>query len=182
MIRQDLFVTTLYMKMCKIDLVELEKKCLEYYKDNESVYKSNIGGYQGNNFCDETLFHEIAQSIPTVNDKFLGNISIESWVNINGKGSYNERHHHDPIAGTFMSGVFYVKVPQNSGKIIFYDPRPSIMLKTKDMMYYNNGYTYHYYDPSENLMLLFPPWLEHSVEKNESEENRISIAFNILLN
>jgi len=181
MIKQDLFSTPVYKKNCSIDLKRLEKKCLNHTTEMESTHKSNIGGYQGHNFYDKELFEEIAHSLPIIEDKPIENVTIFSWVNVNGYGDYNERHHHDPLSGTFMSGVFYVKVPENSGQIRLYDPRPSILLKTKDMIYYNDGNIYHYYEPEENFMMMFPSWLEHSVEPNKSKEKRISIAFNIMV-
>jgi len=179
MIRDDLFSTSVYRKTCSIDLESLEKKCLDYAAGIKSEHRSNVGGYQGHGFYDEELFLEISQSLPIREDKIIENITFYAWVNINKCGDYNERHHHDPHDGTFMSGVFYVKVPENSGEIKLYDPRPPILLTTRDMTYYNNGYTHYCYKPEENFMLIFPPWLEHSVYPNKSKEKRISIGFNI---
>jgi uncharacterized protein (TIGR02466 family) len=179
MIRDDLFSTSVYRKTCSIDLESLEKKCLDYSAGIKSEHRSNVGGYQGHGFYDEELFLEISQSLPIREDKIIENITAYAWVNINKCGDYNERHHHDPHDGTFMSGVFYVKVPENSGEIKLYDPRPSILLTTRDMTYYNNGYTHYCYKPEENFMLIFPPWLEHSVYPNKSKEKRISIGFNV---
>ena len=34
--------------------------------------------------------------------------------------------------------------------------------------------------PEEGRMYVFPGWLEHGVEENQSDEDRISIAFNVL--
>jgi uncharacterized protein (TIGR02466 family) len=34
--------------------------------------------------------------------------------------------------------------------------------------------------PEEGRMYIFPSWLEHGVESNESDQDRISIAFNVL--
>ncbi len=39
----------------------------------------------------------------------------------------------------------------------------------------------HPYQPQEGTLLLFPSWLPHMVEANQSEERRISIAFNVML-
>ena len=102
------------------------------------------------------------------------------WVNINKTGDYNEIHDHNPYDGTALSGVFYVKTPANCGRIRFYDPRPFIT-KAPDMQYYNDGNTYHYFDPEPNMLLIFPAWLKHMVEPNKSNEDRISISFNIKL-
>ena len=37
------------------------------------------------------------------------------------------------------------------------------------------------YDSLTNRMILFPSWLQHYVPINETDKNRISIAFNIML-
>lgn len=35
--------------------------------------------------------------------------------------------------------------------------------------------------PKEGSLLFFPAWMEHSVEQNLSDEERISIAYNVAL-
>ena len=47
----------------------------------------------------------------------LGNM----WANINYPGSYNKQHIHP---NSQWSGVYYVKVPKNSGSLFLEDPRP----------------------------------------------------------
>ena len=34
-------------------------------------------------------------------------------------------------------------------------------------------------EPTEGMLLFFPPWLEHEVEQSSCDEERISIAFNV---
>ena len=34
--------------------------------------------------------------------------------------------------------------------------------------------------PEEGRMYVFPGWLEHGVEENKSDKDRVSIAFNVL--
>ena len=34
--------------------------------------------------------------------------------------------------------------------------------------------------PEEGRMYVFPGWLEHGVEENKSDQDRVSIAFNVL--
>lgn len=76
-----------------------------------------------------------------------------------------------------MSGVFYVTTPKDCGRLRLFDPRPFI-IGAPDMKYYNDGNNYHYFDPTPNLLVMFPGWLKHDVEPNLSDEERISIAFN----
>ena len=102
---------------------------------------------------------------------------LEFWVNINGNGNYNDVHNHDAYSGTFLSGVFYVKTPTDCGRLRLFDPRPFIS-GAPDMKYYNDGNNYHYFNPTPNFLVMFPGWLNHDVEPNQSDEERISIAFN----
>ena len=48
-----------------------------------------------------------------------------------------------------------------------------------NMRYYNDANTHHWFAPVENTLIMFPAWLEHDVEPNQSQEERISISFNI---
>ena len=78
----------------------------------------------------------------------------------------------------FMSGVYYVRVPTNSGNIVFKDPRPSSEWEDNGILY-NNVATTAYIPVEENMLLLFPGWLRHRTELNKSKEQRVSISFNI---
>ena len=176
--RLSLFETPLWMTELDLDLNSLENKIKLFSDETESKKLSNVGGYQGHNFHDETLYNSIANCIPVNKNKPLKDVSIYSWVNINKKFNRNERHCH-MHTDTLLSGVFYVKYPENSGTIRFYDPRGHLIQMQKDYEYYYDGYAYTYINPKNNLLLLFPSWLEHDVEVNKSDDERISIAFNI---
>jgi uncharacterized protein (TIGR02466 family) len=42
-----------------------------------------------------------------------------------------------------------------------------------------NAYDWFYIEPQEGLMIMFPSHLNHSVTSNKSDQERISVAFNI---
>lgn len=101
----------------------------------------------------------------------------EMWLNKNGPSDFNKAHVHP---NAMFSGAYYVKVPDNSGNIEFYDPvRERVMnifpvtertrLNTQAMEYKG----------AEGLILIFPGWLQHSVQPNRSNDFRISISFNM---
>ena len=140
---------------------------------------SNVGGYQGQDFENDDLFEFIRNNLPQVKERPIKQFRIASWLNVNKQYNYNSRHHHDPHVGTFLSGVFYVKCPPDCGAIRFYDPRPHIDT-APDMQYFYDSKTHFEIFPKENMLLMFPSWLEHDVEPNKSKEERISISFNIL--
>ena len=78
------------------------------------------------------------------------------WFNVNGKGAHHTWHSH---GGASIVGVLYIQVPKDSGDIEFKD---------------GTSIT-----PYPGLLLVFPAGLEHRVLANQSNEKRISLAFNI---
>ena len=152
---------------------------------------SNEGGWQSYSLSlKENLLTDFI--LHTLNDYFTQNKLLHSWirvtllnawVNINNKGHSNSAHIH---GGSTLSGVFYLKVPENSGKIVFQSPH--------DYTYHREriSYTdevikalYHYHDfwytPQEGCILLFPSNLLHKVSVNQSRQDRISVSFNLEL-
>ena len=174
------FPTNLWSVDCTLDNDKLLHKIEEFVSKTESengIETSNEGGYQGHEFKDQEFYDEVAKFVPVLNENDFQSFKIYSWVNVNKKGNSNRRHSHF-TSDTLISGVYYVKVPKDSGRIRFYDPRPNINT-APDMKYYNDGNTYHWFTPIENTLIMFPAWLEHDVEPNQSQEERISISFNI---
>lgn len=100
------------------------------------------------------------------------------WANMNESGSSHKSHSHP---NNFLSGVYYVQTQEGSDTINFHDPRvqtgiirpPVTELTTEntDQVVVNirNG-----------MFLLFPSWLQHSVDANQSADTRISVSFNIM--
>ena len=50
----------------------------------------------------------------------------------------------------------------------------------EDYDYYYGVADYQYLIPERGLCLFCPNWLDHAVAENESDEDRISIAFNVV--
>ena len=173
-----LFPTNVFTKQCNLDLEELRKKIYKFQLSNETSTHSNVGGYQGHGFDCPELNEVIASSLPYDKNNPMKELIITSWVNINQKNDYNEMHSHDPYTGTALSGTFYVSTPENCGDLRLHDPRFDI-LTAPDMKYYNNGNLWQMIQPKENMLVIFPAWLQHSVLPNKSDEDRISISFNI---
>ena len=101
------------------------------------------------------------------------------WAIINTGGAANHRHQHSNCT---ISGAYYVRAPKNSGDIIFYDPRPAPVYTYPNAVNPNllnaqvNGIS-----PKEGALVLFPSYLDHSVNENLSNEERIVISFNITI-
>jgi hypothetical protein len=97
------------------------------------------------------------------------------WASINKKNDFNTVHSHTNVFD--LSGVYYVKVPVNSGNIVFRDPRQG-QIHSNSKLY---GSDSEQFMPFECMLLIFPSWLEHYVLPNLSDDDRISISFDITL-
>ena len=110
-------------------------------------------------------------------EPIIGNM----WANINPPGGYNRPHIHP---NSHFSGVYYIKAPQNSGEIVFNDPRSGAHMimpeRVKDIKPPSHLWREVRVIPLEGRMLMFPSWLWHCVEPNESNDIRISVSFNFI--
>ena len=136
--------------------------------------------YNHKNFI-KFILPAIEQVITDMNwEKQKQSININNmWAIINTGGSANLRHQH---GNSTISGAYYVRAPKNSGDIVFYDPRPAPVYSypnSNEPNYLNaqvNSIT-----PNEGGLVLFPSYLDHSVNANLSEKERIVISFNITI-
>jgi uncharacterized protein (TIGR02466 family) len=178
--RHDFFQTPIWIDKLNIDNNKLINEMKIFQKNNIGKSVSNAGGYQGQNFFNQELNDNILRTIPK-NSKELNISHIHFWININKKGDSNGRHAHGPYSPIFLCGVYYAKVPKNSGRFKFYDPRGSWMQSMSEYIYYDDGFIDYNITPQDGMIILFPSWLEHSVEENKSDDERITVAFNIML-
>jgi uncharacterized protein (TIGR02466 family) len=101
------------------------------------------------------------------------------WININPPGTFNRPHVHPECV---FAGVYYVAVPENSGGISFKHPAVAQQYHVfPEVIEEYNSYSASSWavDPEPGKLVIFPAWLEHYVEPNLSNSERISIAFNI---
>ena len=93
----------------------------------------------------------------------------QSWLNITKPGEFAYPHFHD---NSIISGVFYVSTIENDN-ILFSDP----FYKMEGLKL--NNRTVCRFGVKDYQLIIFPSWLLHGVELNESAKgDRISIAFN----
>ena len=109
-------------------------------------------------------------------EPFLGNM----WANINPPGSMNRAHIHP---NSLWSGVYYVKASKNSGQLKIEDPR-SVALMVRPRMKQGKPprrlWREDNYEPKAGRLIMFPSWLNHCVDTNESNDIRISVSFNFM--
>ena len=194
--REILFPTPIYIKMVK-DPKKLNKYLFPlikaWSKKDKSEEKTNAGGGWHSptdmNFKEEykplttelfAMQEEIYKDYGLSPKPGLGNM----WANINYPVSYNKQHMHP---NSQWSGVYYVKVPENSGRLFIEDPRsgPNIILPRRVKNLPKALWRVVVYPAIEGQMIMFPAWLPHGVEMNESKEKgekgwRVSVSFNFI--
>ena len=162
----------------------------EQTRDTVGVNKSNVKGWHSKDF---DMKHEIPKKFielisPKINkilndmnwDLIKQSVKISNmWAIINKGGAANSRHHHGNSA---LSAAYYVRAPKNSGDIVFYDPRPAPIYFHPTAKEPNSlNAMVNSISPSEGGLVMFPSYLDHSVNENLSDEERIVISFNISL-
>ncbi len=97
----------------------------------------------------------------------------QSWINRHGLGGITEEHNHN--FSTFVVSC-YLKCPPNSGNIEFKDPLEyhftSWPIEPEEILYRELPVT-------TNDVVIFPGWLRHRVQPNQSREDRFVMTFNI---
>ncbi len=100
---------------------------------------------------------------------------IKSWVNYIAPGGYQNYHNH--LLEPDLSGVYYYKTNQHDGDIMFKTDSGGL----NHSKIFGNS-TIIKQTPKIGKLILFPSFLEHSVELNKSMSDRISISFNCTIN
>tara|TARA_B100001287_G_scaffold174460_1_gene147035 strand:+ start:283 stop:888 length:606 start_codon:yes stop_codon:yes gene_type:complete len=170
---------------------ELEKYIKNLYqRDTDGLQRSNIDGWHSPDFSlkekDSAAYKFFTSLRKYLVDvfKILGwqydpnkIIITNMWAIINKKNNFNLPHIHP---NCYLSAAYYVKTHDGCGKIKFTNPNlasrqrsPLIENKTD---FNQNGIEI---DPKEGDLLFFPAYLTHEVLRNNSNEERIVISFNI---
>ncbi len=161
---------------------------LEPSKDQEGINKSNIKGWHSKDFnLNENEPQKFITFILPAIEQVMIDMNWEKqkqtakinnmWAIINTGGAANLRHQH---GNSSISGAYYVRAPKNSGDIVFYDPRPAPVYSHPNVTNPNflNAQV-NAVNPKEGALVLFPSFLDHSVNENRSNNERIVISFNI---
>ena len=156
----------------------------------EGIIKSNFKGWHSKDFdmkeeqpkkFIEAIKKNINTALTDMNwDLERQAVKIKSlWAIINEKDAWNQKHHH---SNSDLSAAYYVAAHENCGDIVFYDPRPAPVHNHPISKSPNNiNATVNSIKPEPGMLVLFPSYLEHSVNPNLSDKKRIVISFNLSL-
>ena len=194
-----IFPKPFWSTLIEVNIVDLQEECFEIRNNIPCKNKSNLGqnSYHSPNLLNLQnppevlkLMKQITKCIQTIHQQSRReNVRlVDFWININGKGGSNVPHTHP---GAKYSGVFYIKVPNEmkGGNLFFLrDYNETYLTSQENMGFFKQGYNLLPNDlpkipvkPAEKLLIVFPSWLPHSVELNDTVEERISLSFNYIL-
>jgi conserved hypothetical protein len=188
MIKEGFFPTLIYADDFKLNTNDLAQNIINWAKEDKGLTKTNVNGWHSTTdmqnkpeykpLVDELfkMVHKVFEEECLDKQPVLGNM----WANINPSGGYNKPHVHP---NSLFSGVYYVKTPPNCGRLICQDPRPGIqtvMPTRKSVEIPKYLWRDVHLQPQENRVVMFPAWLWHSVEPNQSKDIRISVSFNFI--
>ena len=101
------------------------------------------------------------------------------WATVLAKGASHPIHAHP---NNFLSGVYYVRTDVGADRINFHDPRPQTGVIRPPVLELTAENTDQVVvQVRSGTLLIFPSWLEHSVDANPNEAERISVSFNVML-
>jgi len=112
-------------------------------------------------------------NITTLNTDYLDKTTfhVHAWCNVNSPGSENYLHSHP---GNLMSGVLWLQA-KHTGFLEFVSNNYLNKLTHPAWPYHGIST----YEPEDGDILIFPSYILHRVEKNQSNRDRITMAFDI---
>ena len=173
--------------------------------DPIGVTQSQVNGWHSTNLIhQDSCFEELCALVTHYAEDYTEKFGLDAklsvpgcWANINERGGFNMPHHHN---GNTLAGVYYpcqhvtsdgervfnyssgnpIKPGswgENGGELVFHSPNYALYSGVK--MKPNHPYTVSHYhmSPQSGVLLLFPPYLIHSVVPVMDDHQRLSISF-----
>ena len=190
MIRELFFPTPVYIADLNEEGLneQLEQDIIAWANRDKGITRTNVKSWHSHTNMNELpeykrlvdlLFEAqrtIYQQEHLDSEPYLGNM----WANINPPGGMNRAHIHP---NSLWSGVYYVKALSNSGHLRIDDPRAAASMSrprqkqgpTPDRLWRETSF-----EPKAGRLIMFPAWLTHCVDPNNSKDIRISISFNFM--
>jgi uncharacterized protein (TIGR02466 family) len=141
----------------------------------------------GGNFTDNQLVNldqfklslsdMVGKYLKMIDEKDYVSYSMEeSWITKSTKYSYAHIHNHSNFD---ISGVYYYKTNTMDGNLFFENPiTECIASKIGRKKFLKDTISYQ---PEVGKFILFPSWLKHGVDTNTTDNERISLSFNLRL-
>ena len=188
MIREEFFPTSVYAKDIQLDNNKLAQDIVDWSNQDSGLQKTNVKGWHSTtDMATKPEYQPLVNELITMckevfNEEWLDREPVlgNMWANINPKYGENVPHIHP---NTIFSGAYYVISNPQSGRLKIHDPRPGaqmIMPIRKEGDPPKHLWRDAFINPFPGRIVMFPAWLWHSVEPNQSDDIRISVSFNFI--
>jgi uncharacterized protein (TIGR02466 family) len=100
------------------------------------------------------------------------------WANLYAPGAAHRAHSHP---NNYLSAVYYVRTRPGADSINFHDPRSQagvIRPPVTELTAANTDQVV--VRVKDGMLLVFPSYLQHSVDANAGSESRVSVSFNLM--
>ena len=183
----DLFPTVVFTQNLKLIFIKEINNFINFILNEKSSYTPKEGYTTFNqNILSSPIFNNLNKEILNYVKDYFKEIGytkynfkiICSWGNVLSNNEQIHTHFHK---NSLISGSYYLT--KNNSSIRFFNHLDNDWLF--ELGDKSNSSTYrscNYWDliPTQNMLVLFPSWLPHQVLPSNSQEDRISIAFNIV--
>ena len=171
-----------------ISIIYKDIKDLKYESNGRGTFERGIHGttsyYDFNLFQEQRYFPLMKHIMGTIYKTYremIPNVefnAVQAWWTVYEKGAFIPRHTH---ACSQISGAYYLRQPKGAGPITFFNPIGPLInhFFHEDLIFQVS--TDMDVQPETGTLLLFPGWLEHETEENESDEDKIIVSFNLTL-
>jgi len=164
---------------------------LEYNDPIFDVKTTQTADNENVNILKDERFSKVNDFILNSVEHYLKNIQnipyedfwiVSSWINVCPTGGMQYQHCH---RNSFFSGCYYLDADpyEHPGLSFFKEEK----VKTPFMGYYSHKLDNEISDHAElkvqsNDLVIFPSYMFHGHEINNSQKSRVSLAFNVLFN
>ena len=163
------------------------KKQILHAKENDigTQNHSNDGCWRSNaDYQMEWLYDEVRTLSSEANNVYLErdpvfkmllekctNRDINCWTNVNEVGSNNVLHTH---TDDVWAGIYYIQ-SEGTGDLVFHNPANTLQQCNMFSPFTRKTII----QPKDGMLILWPGWVPHEVKDNESNKQRINLAWGI---
>lgn len=157
----------------------------QWSEEHAGVARSNSGGWHSPILRGHSLWAipqiqavvaAVHQTICRLDPTFTADPFIEhchGWANISPAGASNRRHSHP---GAVWCAVFYPRVPEGSAApLVLHDPKQITVLGSHP----DNKLPAVKLTPKTAMLVVFPGYVPHSVDKHQGEQSRMSVVLDV---
>ena len=164
----------------EINFVDTNKLNSELFDPLNTKVSSNI---EDSNFLYEYNCTNMIQFISDSVVSYLKDIGLRgevkfeisnSWITCIDNKHHIQTHHHE---GVGISGIYYYKTNGEDGNLFL--SSPTKYMQISNIFKRCNPNQSFEIIPENGMIVLFPSWIDHGVRSNMTDDERMSIAFNI---